>query len=279
MITDRETNTIYISKLLKTLHPGIYNSIVITLSELKIEVKELEKTKDIWARDYMPIQVSSNKFIEFRFDPDYLQGKEKGYRDLKTYPDIVCEFLNLNNLKSDIILDGGNVIKSDDCVILTEKVFFENRLNYSKKELIIRLSQLFNDAKIVIIPWDKINDEYGHSDGMVRFIDNKQVLVSEEYEKDDKLLKTLTKNGLEPQILKVKIKRRSKFNWAYINFLQTKDVILIPKFGVEEDDKAFDVISSYFSEYANNKRIAQIEMSEIAAKNGALNCISWTIKV
>ena len=39
----------------------------------------------------MPIQATENSFIEYRYDPDYLQGNsdEKETRELKIYPDIV----------------------------------------------------------------------------------------------------------------------------------------------------------------------------------------------
>ena len=82
----------------------------------------------------MPIQINDSKFIEYRYDPDYLQGSWKGCRDLKTYPDIVCDSLKLETEKSNLIMDGGNLVKSSDCVILTDKIIKENRLSYSKTE-------------------------------------------------------------------------------------------------------------------------------------------------
>lgn len=272
MISENKTNKIYFSNKLKEDFPSVCKSIEKELNAFNCQYDFLPKTKDIWARDYMPIQISKGKFVEFRYDPDYLQGKYKGYRDLKTYPDIVCNELGIETIKSDIILDGGNVIKSDNCVILTDKIVVENKHTYKKDELLERLSELFDFAKIILIPWDK-KEKYGHSDGVVRFIDNERVLVSEIYEKDQKLIRRLKENGLKPEILRVKIKRQNKFNWAYINFLQTKDLIIVPKFNTEEDKKAIEGISSYFKGY----KIAQVEMSEIATMGGALNCISWSI--
>lgn len=272
MLSDKNTNKIYFSEKLKVNYPTVCLSIENVLNSYNIPYDFLPKTKDIWARDYMPIQVSKEKFIEFRYDPDYLQGKYKGYRDLKTYPDIVCNELGIKTIKSDIILDGGNVIKSENCVILTDKIVVENKHTYEKDELLERLSELFEFAKIILIPWDK-KEKYGHSDGVVRFIDNERVLVSEIYEKDEKLIRRLNENGLKPEFLRVKIKRQNKFNWAYINFLQIKDLIIVPKFNTEEDKNALEVISRYYTGY----KIAQVEMSEIASMGGALNCISWSI--
>lgn len=277
MITDKDTNKIFLSHKLKLDYPIICGEIENVLKKFNSKYDFLPNTQDIWARDYMPIQISDKIFIEYRYDPDYLQGEWKGYRDLKTYPDIVCNSINRETIKTDIILDGGNVVKSKNCIILTDKVVKENRIKYKKNELLKELKRTFDVEKVILIPWDK-KEKFGHSDGMLRFIDDNTVLINEIYEKDNELLNCLRKNGLKAEVLRVKIKKQNKWNWAYINFLQTKDLILLPKFGIEEDQKALEQICYFYSEYAEKKRIEQIEMKDIVIKGGALNCITWTIK-
>lgn len=68
------------------------------LNSFGIKPEFLPETKDIWVRDFMPIQVRAGKFIEYRYDPDYLQGtwEEIETREVKTYPDIICNIINLN---------------------------------------------------------------------------------------------------------------------------------------------------------------------------------------
>ena len=130
MITDWQTNTIYFSELLKTdtRFTETSKQLIASLEDFGANFEFLPDTKDIWARDYMPIQINNDTYIEYRFDPDYLQKVRKGYRDLKTYPDIVCDTLKLKTKKSDLIMDGGNFVKSTDCVILTDKIVKENNL-------------------------------------------------------------------------------------------------------------------------------------------------------
>lgn len=279
MISDRETNTVYISNLLKIDYrfSDTYVQISETLKSFGIKPKFLPDTKGIWARDYMPIQVSKNQFIEYRYDPDYLQGKWKGCRNIKTYPDIVCDSIELITTKSDIILDGGNVVKSKNCAILTDKVVVENRLSYSKTELVEQLIEIFEVEKIVLIPWDK-KEKFGHSDGVLRFINDTKVLVNGIYENDTKLRYRLKQSGLDFEFLRFKVNKKDKRNWAYINFLQTKDLILLPKFNIDEDNQALEQIQKHYPVYAENNRIAQIEMTEVVKFGGALNCITWTLK-
>jgi len=284
MIADNQTNTVYLSSLLKSdpRFTKTCDEITTILKSFNIPFKFLENTNDIWARDYMPIQVSKHKFIEYRYDPDYLQGLEPDQRDFKTYPDLVCESLKLKTVKSNIILDGGNVIKSTNCVILTDKIFEENKKHYERIQLIDKLKELFEVDKIVIIPWDK-SEPYGHADGMIRFIDDRTVLIngyfreiSKRFEKE--FFGSLELNELEIKELKYNVANPNIcLNWAYINFLHTKDLIIVPKFGIEEDQQAFEQIKKYFPEYSNQNRICQVDMNETAKYDGALNCISWTI--
>lgn len=277
MISDKEVNTVYCSERIKTdsRFTGISKNIFSILDSFRVKYKLLPDTKDIWARDYMPIQVSDKKYIEYRYDPDYLQGDWKDSRDIKTYPDIVCDSIKLKTEKSDLIMDGGNFVKSTDCIILTDKIVKENKLAYSKNELIKKLQDTFQVNKVVLIPWDKL-DEYGHADGMIRFIDNETVLINHFYRDNTVLIYRLKQAGLKTEYLNYKQKTNGKLNWSYINFLQTKDLILLPKFDIDEDIEAFEQIESYYADYKG--RIAQVEMIKIVEYGGALNCITWTVK-
>jgi agmatine/peptidylarginine deiminase len=277
MISDKNTNKIYFSGLLKTdaRFSETLKQIISTLDNFGAKYEFLPDTKDIWARDYMPIQISDDTYIEYRFDPDYLQKVRKGYRDLKTYPDIVCDTLKLKTKKSDLIMDGGNFVKSTDCVILTDKIVKENRISYSKTDLIMKLQDTFEVEKIILIPWDK-SEEFGHSDGMVRFI-NEETVVTQYYFRDyEPMLQPLKQAGLKIEYIDYNVKKKDKRDWAYLNFLQTKDLILLPKFGIEHDDQAFAQIESFYPDYKG--KIYQIDMNETVEFGGTLNCISWTTK-
>ena len=285
MIADNQTNTVYLSDILRKdiRFSETCSEISAILDTFNIPCKYPPNTNDIWARDYMPIQGNENRFIEYRYDPDYLQGAEKGFRDSKTYPDIVCDSINLKTLKSDILLDGGNIVKSNECVILTDKIFEENKKHYHKTQLIDKLKELFETDKIVILPWDK-SEPYGHADGMIRFIDEGTVLINGYFKEYGKKYKndffgSLEQNGLDYKELTFNVPNVNEdLNWAYINFLQTKDLILIPKFCIDEDEQALDQIKSYYPDYNIQNRICQVNMSEIVKYGGALNCITWTIK-
>ncbi len=283
MISDNQTNTIYFSELIKKDFRFIDTAkqIFAVLDTFGANYKFLSDTKDIWARDYMPIQVSVGKFIEYRYDPDYLQGNSEKIetRELKTYPDIVCDTIGLRTIKTDIILDGGNLVKSENTIVLTDKVVWENKRDYSEKQLIKKLHDLFEVDNVVLIPWDEECD-YGHADGMLRFINSDTVLISGFYETNDEefkkeILESLKEAKLNWNWLRVS-ENEEEDNIAYINFLQTKDLIIVPTLNRQEDNAALEQIEQYYPDYKG--RITQVNMTEIVKLGGALNCITWTTK-
>jgi agmatine deiminase len=279
MITDKETNTLFLADCLEKKQSDFFKQFAEILKD-KVEINLLPNTKDIWARDYMPIQVSNSKFIEYRYDPDYLQAKK--YLKDKTYPDMVCDSIQLKTIKSNVIIDGGNVIKSSNSVILTDKVIIENKEEYKKvDDLIVELKKIFEVEKIIFIPWDKENEIYGHADGMIRFINDETVLLNGYFDSYPEIFKTklfgaLEKNELKIEKLMFNVKKEDKNNWAYINYLQMKDFIFIPKFEIDEDEQAFERFKEIFPEYSN--RIIQVDVTDIVTHGGTLNCITWNIK-
>jgi len=281
MITDNETNTIYFSEKLKEQFPEISALILSTLDLLGADCRFLPGTKDIWARDYMPVQVNEHKFIQFTFYPDYLQK----YADITSDPDSICADIKLKTVNSDIILDGGNVVKSDNCVIMTDKIIIENKQKYNEEQLLNKLKELFEVEKVLLIPWDR-GERYGHADGMVRFIDSETVLLQGYYNTRkelfevgfiESLLGALKKNHLKYEFLNIDYPEMINAKFAYLNYLQTKDFMLLPSLGIEKDDEALEAeVKKYFPDY--KERIRKVGMNSIIAKGGALNCISWTKK-
>ena len=234
----------------------------------------LRHTKDYWCRDYMPIQVNETKFVQYAYAPDYLQN-EKDRRYI-TDPTAVLHDLNTPTVKTNLIIDGGNIIKCPDKVIMTKKVFCENK-NIPRNKVIAMLEQLF-ECSIVFLPWDK-SETYGHADGIVRWVNGNTVLLTA-YEMSryfaNKFLKELERN-FDVIVMKYFTRPRNKeHSWAYINFLQTKNIIIVPVFNTKEDEQALQQIEAAFPDYQGH--IEPVDISNIISHGGGLNCISWNIK-
>ena len=276
MVIDSETNLLYLADCLHEKHPKFFSDLKSILTNCNIQFELLPQTKDIWAVDYMPIQVSDSKFIQFTYDPDYLKYKKW----LNTISDVdsICNTIGINTIKSNIVLDGGNIIKAMDKVIMCDKVFFENKT--PKKQLSSELRELFEVDKLYFIP-QQPKDFTGHADGMVRFINSDTVIIndnSKENKDFQRALKIVLANA-ELEYIEIPYnpynnKNDSQANGIYINYLEMENVIIIPTFGINEDD----MVIKQFEQLFIGKTIKAIDSNEIADKGGILNCITWNIK-
>ena len=148
MIKGSQTNTVYFSSNLLSdqRFSESCNQLISILQKHKINFKFLQSTKDIWCRDYMPIQIARDQFIQFRYEPSYL----KDYLELQSNPAIVCPSNNIPVTFSNINLDGGNLVNWSNKAIVTDRIFNENPEFTSKRQLISELEELLQVEVIVI---------------------------------------------------------------------------------------------------------------------------------
>jgi agmatine deiminase len=273
MIIDSETDKVYLSSGLKKLYPEETERILSILLEHHIPYEFLP-TSNIWIRDYMPIQVDFNKYVKFVYAPPYLKSYEQ--REKINLKKILC-FKEAKIIHSNLIIDGGDVVKSKSKIILSSRIFDKNK-SKSKSTIISELEKIFQ-VEVIIIPQIK-DDETGHADGLVRFIDEKTVLVNsleKEYHYFRKgILKVFQKHNLDYMELPWFIDRTTKNSavGVYINFLQMKDLIIFPVFDHILDEKALSCMHSYYKNY----KICPISINKIGLEGGLMNCITWNIK-
>ena len=278
MIHDRETNFLYLAdKLKKEKYSAFLARFEKVLIENDIQYEFLSNTKDIWAVDFMPVQISADKFVQFKYNPDYLQSKTQH----KTISDVdsICKSINLLPVKSELVVDGGNVIRTTNKVIMCDKVFNENP-KVSERELIKQLRDTFEVDNLFFLPWDK-SDFTGHADGMVRFIDGETVLIND-YSKEKPAYQRTFRMALHNAGLDWKEipynpydnKPSSSAEGVYLNYLQMKQAVIVPTFKRKEDEKAVRILEQVFK----GQTIATVDSNEIAIEGGILNCITWNIQ-
>lgn len=274
MIPNKETNHVYFSALLKDRYSKEWGRIEAILKKHKVSYSLLKGTKDIWVRDFMPIQVNENELLSFRYEPSYLSKR----KDLKSDPKTVCELNRISTKFSVLNLDGGNVVQWKNKAIVTSRIFRENpKRNFTsiKRDL----GDLLN-AEIIIAP-DLKEDMTGHVDGHLRFVNKDTLLVNELKHEDRKWVKGFKEMA-----------RKHNFNYiempwfqtadeesaigVYVNYLEIGNLIVFPIFEVKgnRDQEALEVIRQVFP----NRKIEPININKIAKEGGLLNCVSWQIK-
>ena len=281
-----QNGIVYMSELLEVRFKDSFERLTTILKKYDVEYRLLKGTKDIWCRDYMPVQTTSGKFIQFKYDPSYLKGK-KEWEELRTNPKEVREkndwLAKLNVEESEINLDGGNVLICDGRAILSDRIFSENP-TMEKETLIDELTKLL-ECEVIIIPALKSQNEdlTGHADGMVRFVDRNIIIGNERRQNEyqymkDGLQKAIDTFGLTyidiPFFEDKDPKHPESAIGIYVNYLEVNDLIVLPIFGRDEDKQAIDIIQKAFP----NKQIETIDYNDVAKEGGLLNCTTWTYR-
>ena len=320
LITDKDVNRVYVSSLLDKASSGFDQSVrkrlIQQIRQFESHVEQLINTKDVWVRDYMPIQLTEQVYLDYIYRPDYLHDIPQYVTNWQAHQVHVNhrKGWNFQTVHLPLLLDGGNVVKAitkagQPCLILCDKILKENNITPSgfddwwKKWW----KNHFEDTSMeyVLLPWEgSRHNPIGHADGIVRYVDQGRVLLTNYADLDPehaRLLKErLQAKGFEVEELsylpyfdpKQDNTFRSLFDhtWCYINFLQVGTHLLVPQLGYPElDREAVRQIKAVFNkaDIRCQVHLIDLDMSSIITKDtldkrdnggGALNCLTWTTK-
>ena len=276
------TEVVYLSELLEEKFTDCFNRLISILKKHGVEYRLLKGTKDIWCRDYMPIQTESGKLVQFRYEPSYLKGN-KEWEDSRSDVREVCRLNGFEPVFSNINLDGGNVLLCSGRAIVSDRIFTENPEYTDKEQLVKELSELL-EAEVIIIPAQN-GDMTGHADGMVRFVDHDTILGnnrSDEYK--------YWTNGIEKVLKDYNLKyidvpffygyKDSKHPdhaiGVYVNYLEVGSLIVLPVFEVEGNKDAEAIAA--FKQIFPDKIIETINFNDVVLEGGVLNCATWVYR-
>lgn len=280
MIPDWETDCVYLSRLLAGRHPVLHQQLTGILANHGVPVRLLDDTRDIWARDYCPIQVRKDWFVKFRYWPDYLRNR---HEHLITADEAICQQIAGPGQyqPSELIVDGGNVVVANSRATLTDKVYRENH-GSSRYAVRCGLREILEVDDCILIPKEPY-DPIGHSDGVVRFLTEDLVVVNDYSNIDPaygaRLQATLLRHHLHVDVLPYFVEKRSKDGIGsavgnYVNFLRVGNLIVVPAYGVPQDNQACRRLESLCPQAT----VVPLLCVDLARDGGVLNCISWTIK-
>ena len=172
-------------------------------------------------------------------------------------------------------------------IVMTDKVFTENGYKKDDENFKALLESELR-RPVIIIPWTmhgdfdaEETDKYGHSDGFIKWCGNNHILMNnhgDEYPEEAFAIRCKLENyGFEVTEMRFKDKVSNPdvdFNWAYINYLQVGNKIIVPVLGKPEDKLALD----YIKDANPDCVIRTFRMKDILNHGGALHCITWNIK-
>lgn len=264
------------------------HSLISLIGGRNVSFEMVNGTKDIWLRDFMPIQTGKDQFVQFTLTKDYYLKKD---RHKQTDPAPICKYLGIDPIiptyeGKPIFLDGGNVIRGYGKAIMTDKVFKDNGIRHRIDRAAFSniLKEVLRVEQIIFIPGEPY-DQTKHADGMVRFVDSKTVVandfatvnVSQSFR--ERFYGSLSGSGLDVLVVpyypvNYRINGYQSAKGCYINYLQVGGKIFLPTFNDSINDEA---AINRFSGIFGPSNIIQVPSSEIAVCGGVLNCLSWEI--
>ena len=268
-------NTLYFSELLPAAVPRLWQQLIPVLDEHAVPYQLLPLTRDFWAVDYLPVQVSRMEFVQFRYDPSYLHFKKYATKRTDAVP-VMATLPLPAAIPCPLRLDGGNVVRVGQLVIVTDRVFSENP-GVPPTRLREQLSETLR-GKLVIIPADP-RDFTGHADGMVQYLDERTVLVNDYQGKEaplgKQLVGALNNAGLTciPFPYFPQEGSYTSAVGAYINFVRVGPLVLLPVFDLPSDEAAVYQAERLFPDC----RVVPLPVAELAPLGGLLHCVTWAI--
>lgn len=246
---------------------------VVVLSNQQGEFHDIEMTvipnlADLWVRDFGVIETPHGVFAPIyapsyhRQHETYLRGGVEEFRR-KFWPEAQ---------ELDLVLETGNFVSNGKVAILCDKVLSDNKT--TKDELQHRLEPL-GLSEIILLPREPY-DVIGHADGMVCLLDGGRLLCSLGHSLQATRQKSAARKSLEElerhfdiQIIPNSYTSGDTFSavGCQVNLLNLPDKILVPIYGLPNEDSILFTIQSY-----SQKTVYPIPAQDLAQYGGVLHC-------
>lgn len=219
----------------------------------KIEFLEIPHISDIWIRDFAPLTLTEMGIrmpVKFEYSPSYSEKKYEKYfqADNEAGRLIGERCISKGEMSLYFKWDMGNLTHNGKgTAIITNRLIRDNETVSFEHELRGKLHVFIGLSNIHFIPVEP-DDETGHVDGMVRFIDEKVVVVgeyppkSENHSFMERLAKEL-KTDLGEDYTIIRLMNADPEDYVsegiysavgnHVNFLRINDHILFPYYSDE----------------------------------------------
>ncbi|GAA4394064.1 agmatine deiminase family protein [Hymenobacter koreensis] len=274
MIAANSVARFYLADTLVQRHPATATSLTDALLKSGTTVATLPETRDIWARDFMPVLTARGHLMQFRYFPDYLRPER--WHTTITDGAAVANQLGLPLRRSPLIVDGGNVVSRFGRVLMSDKVLRENP-TVPRSQLLRMLADALEVDRIDLIPAHP-DDFTGHADGLVQLLDERTALVND-YRRHEpviwqRLLKALRRAGFDCVPLPYNPYQNRDYTSAvgeYINYLSVGKTLIIPVYHQAEDELVMRRLQELYPDFG----IIPLDGRAVARQGGVFHCVTW----
>ncbi len=247
------------------------------------------ETNDTWARDCSVLCVEESntvKLLDFTFTG--WGGKFEASKD-NAMSSAIKRCYDKELKKIDLILEGGAIESNGVDTILTtsECVLNKNRnASLKKEQMTKKLQEEFGMSKILYLNHGYLagDDTDSHIDTLARFIDEKSIMYvqckdeSDEHYTELKLMEDelkAFKNEYGFNLIALPMTDACYFDGerlpaTYANFLFVNGAVLVPTYGVKQDEEALEIFRKTFP----TRDIVGINCFSLIKQHGSLHCVT-----
>lgn len=202
----------------------------------------------------------------------------------------ILESCGAFRIGSQLVGEGGGIcVDGHGTMLTTESCLLNPNRNpgWSKSDVEAELIRTFGITKIIWLPGNVEETETdGHIDGIAMFADVGTVIFETVADKSEPWSQIAEENlralqastdafGNKLHIVVIDDASNAdaigeKFCRSYVNFYFTNGGIIMPKYGIPEDDKAREALQNIHP----NREIVQLNIDNIAIGGGGIHCIT-----
>ncbi len=250
-------------------------------------------TNDAWCRDHGPaFLINSNEGKKAIVDWGYNAwgGKYPPYDLDDVIPTHIARHFNLPVYHPGIVMEGGSVDFNGKGTVLTTTACLlnSNRNPHLNQEQIEGYLRNYYGVEQVLWLGDGIigDDTDGHIDDITRFVNEDTVVtVVEENKQDENYhllqenLQTLNTmrllNGKQLNVVELPMPdcvahEDQRLPASYANFYIGNDVVVVPTYRCDKDDKALDILQQCFTD----RKVVGIDSTDLVWGLGSFHCLS-----
>ncbi|MDD5400727.1 MAG: agmatine deiminase family protein [Sulfurimonas sp.] len=247
------------------------------------------ETNDTWARDCSVLCVEDDKnikLLDFTFTG--WGGKFEALKD-NAMSGAIKSCYDKEVVKVDLILEGGAVESNGiDTILTTSECMLNKNRNAAlpKEEMTKKLQDEFGMSKILYLNHGYLagDDTDSHVDTLARFIDEKSIMYvkcedeNDEHYKELKLMEDELKAFAKEygfRLIALPMSDACYFEEerlpaTYANFLFINGAVLVPTYGVKQDEEALGI----FRETFPLRDIIGIDCFSLIKQHGSLHCVT-----
>jgi len=247
------------------------------------------ETNDTWARDCSALSIEENnkiKLLDFTFNA--WGDKFEAFKD-NAMSEAISKHYSKELWHVNFVLEGGAIESNGAGIILTTSTCQLNQNRNPKLnsiEITKKLNETLGATEILYLERGYLagDDTDSHIDTLARFIDKKTIMYVACENKEDEHYQELKLMEEELQEMAIKhdfklislpfphaiYEDKKRLPATYANFLFVNGAVLVPTYGVKEDEEALNIFRQVFKD----RDIVAIDCSTLIKQHGSLHCIT-----